>query len=145
MIPVVLAAVLVSAHVAAASSGTSTLTLLYSWAGILGGLAVLGALFTKYIWPSARSLKNFFSDWEGRPARPGVPEQPGVMERLSNQDVRLETLEFDVKTIKHEVHLNSGQSIKDIAQRTEQKVDSLHARVDAIDQLREGERVQRSD
>lgn len=124
MITVAIAAVAIAAsHTAAAAN---TLALLYTVAGILAGIAIIGTGFVKYIWPAFKSLRNFFSDWEGTPARPGVPERPGMMKRM-------ETVEFDIKTIKHEVHLNSGQSIKDIAQRTEEKVDRLHDRVDVID------------
>ena len=31
---------------------------------------------------SLRPLENFFRDWNGEEARPGVPERPGVMVRL---------------------------------------------------------------
>jgi hypothetical protein len=134
MIPLV---VLAAAHLPAVHA-TATLGLLYTFAGILAGVAIIGAFFTKFLWPKLKGISNFLSDWEGEPARPGVPERPGVMKRL-------ETVEFNLEAVRHEVHLNSGASIKDIAQRTEKKVDDLHARVDSIDRQREGERAVRDD
>jgi hypothetical protein len=109
---------------------------LYTVLGIVTGIVALVAGFVKFVWPKIKRVGNFLDDWDGEPAREGVPARPGVM-------MRLETLEYDVASISHEVHLNSGQSIKDIAQRTEQKVDDLHVRVDAIDQQRESERIDR--
>jgi hypothetical protein len=145
MLPVVV--VVAAAHLIAvhaplaaepASSSNAALTLLYYLIAVVGGGAGLIAGFIKFVWPMMRSIRNFLSGWEGEPARPGVEARPGVMERL-------QVIEFDVKAIKHEVHLNSGQSIKDTVVRTEGKIDDLHRRVDAIDSQRETERAGRDD
>lgn len=84
------------------------------------GLVVVVGLFVK-IWktvrPMWRNIREFFEDWKGEPERPGVPARAGVMERLH-------TIENKVSTIDHELHPNSGKSLRD-------KVDSIE------EQLRE--------
>lgn len=58
---------------------------LCSTIGILGGFAV-------WLRKLMRRLDNLLEDWNGSPARPGVPRRAGVMERL-------EKIETDVAVI----------------------------------------------
>jgi hypothetical protein len=41
------------------------------------------AIAIRQIAPFLASAREVFSDWQGEPARPGVPERPGVMVRLA--------------------------------------------------------------
>lgn len=58
---------------------------LCSTVGILAGFAV-------WLRKLMRRLDNLLEDWNGSPARPGVPRRAGVMERL-------EKIETDVAVI----------------------------------------------
>lgn len=51
-----------------------------------------------------KRLGDAFDDWQGQPARPGVPERPGVMRRL--------------EMIESELHPNGGSSLRDAINRT---------------------------
>lgn len=62
-----------------------------------------------------RGFQTFLNDWNGKPARPGVAEVKGVMERLADQDAQL-------SFIKHELSFNSGLSVKDVVNRMERKM-----------------------
>jgi hypothetical protein len=59
---------------------------------VVGGLAAATASAAG-AWASARKLvkymkpfRDFLTDWNGEPARPGVARRPPVMERLRNLD-----------------------------------------------------------
>lgn len=58
-----------------------------------------------------RGLANFLEDWNGEPARKGVPARPGVMERLAN--------------VEKELTLNGGRSLKDTVMRMAGQLDRL--------------------
>jgi hypothetical protein len=85
----------------------------FAIAGIIA--AGLGLLFVlarigRRLWKVVQLLDDFFDDWRGCPARPGVPARVGVMERLD--------------TIEHEVQANDGSSLKDAVKRVESKLDT---------------------
>jgi len=42
--------------------------------------------FIAYVRAFAKRFESFLEDWEGEKARPGVPERPGVMERLQRNE-----------------------------------------------------------
>lgn len=63
----------------------------------------------------ARKMDQFFSDWNGEPARPGVPEKRGVMVRLD--------------VIESEISYNHGSSIKDAVHRIDANVNTLMSNV----------------
>ncbi|WP_199881593.1 hypothetical protein [Streptomyces sp. CB03911] len=71
---------------------------------ILGGLALVWRTVRRI----ARLIEEFGEDWRGTPPRPGVPGRRGVMERLDR--------------IEHELHPNSGSSLRDAVDRVEQSV-----------------------
>ena len=79
------------------------------WGGALSLLAGLGTVAWRVIRGGVRlghRVNQFIDDWQGEPARPGVPERPGVMERVSRIEERLSRVE-------HELHPNSGNSLRD--------------------------------
>jgi hypothetical protein len=78
------------------------------WIAVAGGLTVVVtalAAFWRWAWPFLRRVGHFLDDWFGEPARPGFPGQSGVMERLAR--------------VEHEVHTNSGSSMRDAVNRIE--------------------------
>lgn len=79
----------------------------------------------RWMWRLGRKTWAFIDDWEGSPAVPGHPAQPGVLERL----VRLEE---GVAGISAQVHLDSGHSMKDVVIRTEAAVSDLQRSVDKL-------------
>jgi hypothetical protein len=96
--------------------------------------AVAGLVYwlMRTVWHLFQRLDEFFEDWKGRPATPGHPARPGVMERLAALEGalaqfndRLDTQDSDLNTIKSEVTFNSGHSIKDVVRDIQQKINRL--------------------
>lgn len=73
----------------------------------LGGAFALGRGFAR----RGKGLANFLEDWNGEPARKGVPARPGVMERLAN--------------VEKELTLNGGRSLKDTVVRMAGQLDRM--------------------
>jgi hypothetical protein len=63
-------------------------------------------------------VKEFLDDYFGEPATHSHPERPGVMMRLDS--------------IEHQVHLNSGETLKDAVMRIEQGVGNLRGEVASV-------------
>lgn len=80
-------------------------------AAIFGALAVLWRAIRRI----TQAVENFSEDWQGTPARPGVPARPGMMERVGGIERRLGAVE-------HELHPNSGLSLRDAVNRIEDSV-----------------------
>lgn len=80
------------------------------------GVLVVVVLFTK-IWrtirPVWRGVREFLEDWQGEPERAGVPARPGVMERLHTIETDVTGLKTQVAAVDHELHPNSGKSLRD--------------------------------
>ena len=55
-----------------------------AWAGLI--ILVLGAIasFVKWVYPPLKKMSQMAHDFVGHDARPGIPRQPGVMERLED-------------------------------------------------------------
>lgn len=86
----------------------------------LATLAGGGAVVVKLI-KFLKKMGDAVDDWQGEPARPGVPERPGVMTRLA--------------TIEEQLHPNHGSTLRDAINRTELAVqrveDGLAAHLEA--------------
>ena len=79
-----------------------------------GALITLGgaALVIKRLWRAARKVSRFIDAVLGKPAEFGRPSEPGVLERMVAHEDRL-------REIQHELHPNSGLSLRDAVDRTE--------------------------
>ena len=53
---------------------------------LLGALAGLWQWMGRPVAGLIRGVREFLSDWQGEPARPGVPPRRGVMERLATME-----------------------------------------------------------
>lgn len=88
------------------------------------------------IWHSlskrAKKFDQFFRDWYGEEERPGVPRRPGTNERIAALSEKFVTLEAKVDVIHSEVNYNHGGSIKDVVDRIETDVRSIHAKMDKV-------------
>jgi len=80
----------------------------------------------RFVVPLVRKLSDLTDDWQGEAARPGVPERPGVMERLARQDELLEDLT---------TRLGGGESIPNQLHALDLKVNANTGRVKAVDRL----------
>ena len=65
-------------------------------AAAIGGACAL-------IWRRFRGIAHLLDDLLGEPARAGVPARPGVMERLANQEVRVESIASQVQILQGQV------------------------------------------
>jgi hypothetical protein len=73
----------------------------------LATLAGGGTVVVKLI-KFLKKMGDAVDDWQGEPARPGVPERPGVMTRLA--------------TIEEQLHPNHGSTLRDAINRVESGV-----------------------
>ncbi|WP_329564652.1 hypothetical protein [Kitasatospora sp. NBC_01266] len=99
-------------------TSAGTLTQLAGWSMALGTIAGGAALLwriTRGARHIAHRLEQIADDWAGVPARPGVPGHDGVMARLGAIERRLGAVE-------HELHPNSGASLRDAVDRVAAQV-----------------------
>jgi hypothetical protein len=89
----------------------------------LGGGAV--AIAGRWAWRTLRRTQDFLDDWNGHPARAGVPERPGVMARLSG-------IEQIGGSLQDQMRLNGGSSLRDVVQQTAGDVRGLKQDVAAL-------------
>ena len=82
----------------------------------------LVAWLARGAWHIAKEFLEFSSEWKGTPDSHGRPGRPGVLDRLSK-------LEGTTEEISRQVHLNSGQSMKDVVTRTEETANRTEAAV----------------
>lgn len=114
----------------------------YPWLGSILFLGVIVIWAWKNLRPPTKGIEHFLEDWNGEPARPGVPGRPGMMQRVANiETAQITTAEHQTKAdaffevygpiidkLNHEMHPNSGSSLADAVNRTEA---SLKAHIEA--------------
>ncbi|MEU6822789.1 hypothetical protein ABZ921_19355 [Streptomyces atriruber] len=105
----------------AATTGVDPVDVVVLWSG--AAVAITGAL--ALLWRATRSVRrvtsrfeDFVDDWQGTDARPGVPARPGVMTRLGAIEERLARVD-------HELHPNSGSSLRDAVDRVDERTRQL--------------------
>ena len=86
------------------------------------GFAVFVA---RVLWQLHSRASDFFDDWAGRPGRPGVDARAGVMARLRH-------LEVVTADIQQETKPNSGDSLRDVVQRTREEVSDVKSEQTAV-------------
>ncbi|MET9611735.1 hypothetical protein [Kitasatospora indigofera] len=90
-------------------AGIPALDALLVWGGAITLLAALGTAAWRAVRGTlrvGRKVEEFINDWNGEPARPGVPARLGVMQRVSG-------IEGRVASIEHELHPEGGTSLRD--------------------------------
>ena len=103
------------------------------WAAVLAAaVSTAVAVSAKWLWPVVRlawrslnRTQDFFDDWNGHPPRPGVPERPGVMARLS-------AIEDIGAGLQDQMRLNGGSSLRDVVQQTAGDMQGLKRDVAAL-------------
>ncbi|MFD4659351.1 hypothetical protein ACFWP2_27400 [Kitasatospora sp. NPDC058444] len=102
-------------------TGAGRLDDILLWAGAVITLsAALGLLWraTRGARRLAQRVEDVVDDWTGVPDRPGVPGRPGVM-------TRLDKIEHRIAAVEHELHPNSGSSLRDAVDRVDQRTAHL--------------------
>ena len=81
---------------------------------VAGGISTIGGAFVvlKKLWLVFRKLNAFLDELVGEPAQFGRAAKPGVIERMDAQEALM-------KSMHHELHPNSGSSLRDAVDRTE--------------------------
>lgn len=101
------------------AAGAVAVALTAVWKLVTGGLR-----FT-------RRIGHFLDDWWGEPERPGHPARPGIPERMAGVEAslgsmcdRLGGVEARTVRIEHEMHPNSGHTMRDAMDRIEIQLDT---------------------
>lgn len=105
------------------------------WVLGAGGMAVALAAVWKIaaaVARFARRVGHFLDDWWGEPERPGHPARPGIPERMAGVEKnlgemcgRLGQVEVRTARIEHELHPNSGHTMRDAMDRVETTVQAF--------------------
>lgn len=99
------------------STGLPGVDLAVVWCGVVAAVGTaLGLLYraTRGARRLAERLGDLADDWQGTPPRPGVPGRPGVM-------TRLDAIEQQLAGVEHELHPNSGGSLRDAVDRVDER------------------------
>lgn len=86
-------------------------------AAVAAGLGLLWRL-TRGVRRIVGRVDEFVDDWNGTVPRPGVAGRPGVMARLDGIERRL-------RSVEHELHPNSGGSLRDAVDRVDARTQQL--------------------
>jgi len=113
----------------------SVLVSLFQLAALVTAITVLSVGIVK-ITKFFKKAVHFFDDFLGENARPGVPQRPGMSERISNMEScinkvnqRLNTIEHKVQSIDKELQPNSGASLRDAVVRIEKRLEHVESEV----------------
>ena len=99
------------------------------WGGAISALAAVGTIAwrgLRGVLHLGRRVNDFMDDWAGEEERPGVPARPGVMERVSAIEARLQRVE-------HELYPNSGGSLRDAVDLANERLARLCPEPDECD------------
>jgi hypothetical protein len=100
-----------------------------SWltAAVALAVAVVGCAgwLLRIAWRGARRVTHFLDDYNGEPARDGLPAKPGFMARLASVEKALEH-------VVQETSPNHGRSLRDIVIRTASDVADIKAEQAAV-------------
>lgn len=96
-------------------------------AGVALGLAVMGIIGwgLRWGWKVLRRVSHFLDDYNGQPARDGMPARPGFMARLT-------TLEVLIQHVVDETKPNHGSSLRDSLNRLERDVGEIKTEQAAV-------------
>ncbi|MEU6594797.1 hypothetical protein ABZ923_37320 [Streptomyces sp. NPDC046881] len=107
--------------VGSVSTGNTAVDLVMLWGGAISLVVGLGTA----LWRVGRAVSHlfrrasqFFDDWYGEEARPGVRARPGIM-------VRMEGMEERVSQVWHEVFPNGGGSLRDAVDQANDRLATL--------------------
>lgn len=104
------------------------------WAvGVVGVLIVLGIVLkwvVTSVAPVVRRFNHFLDDFLGQPERPGREAQPGMMQRMANQDAVIDRLVDSVALVSGEFKTNHGSTVKDDLKQIQASVSALSRRFD---------------
>ena len=112
--------------------------------GTVIAIAKAHAAWRKWKTGWKKRIANFFDDWEGREARPGVDREAGVMERLKDlettqasqgetlttQDRALAGITAEVTKAVQQVQNSHVTNLRDDVDEVIGKVDELHEKLD---------------
>lgn len=95
--------------------------------------ATFGALWmmTRPLRRTAKGFEQFLEDWNGVPGRPGFDPIPGVPERLHLLERNAKADRELLERIDHELHPNSGGSLRDKVNKTSEDLDAVRRNVEA--------------
>jgi hypothetical protein len=106
-----------------ATTGVASIDAAAVWCGAVvalsGGAALLWRI-SRAARRLAHRIDEFADDWQGTEPRPGVPGRSGVMARLDAIERQGAATAARVERIEHELHPNSGSSLRDALDRVEQ-------------------------
>lgn len=97
-----------------------TISAIAATATVAGGFFVW---FVRKGLPAVRKFWRVIDRMVGVPAEGGHPAQPGLFERMDQQDATLGQQSAVLETIRHEVEFNNGSSVKDAVTRIEKRLD----------------------
>jgi hypothetical protein len=100
---------------------------------LLAFSATIGALWlmTRPLRNTAKGFEQFLEDWNGVPERPGFDAIPGVPERLRVLERNARADRELLERIDHELHPNSGGSLRDQVNKSRDDIDAIRRNVEA--------------
>ncbi len=104
---------------------------------LMGWIFAFAAMFAT-VWAITRPFRRaskaweqFLEDWNGVPGRPGFPAIPGIPERLQTLESNADRDRTTLERIDHEMHPNSGGSMRDAVNKAVSDVDVVRREVEA--------------